>query len=103
MKPAPPVSPRKTGKASRTSGEGGVQPSPGVVALPTQVGRSVPPADALPGVTPFLDQPFIKDLPPAGAVPDGSPTLDSRRRGRPPAHQAADRARARAHPKPDEA
>src|SRR2546423_13770548 len=73
MKPAPPVSPRKTGKASRTSGEGGVQPSPGVVALPTQVRRSVTTADALPRVTPFLDQPFLKDLPRPGPFPIDPP------------------------------
>src|SRR5438067_8575618 len=63
MKPAPPMSPRKTGNASRTSGEGGWQPSPDVVALPTQVRRSVITADALPKVRAFHDQTFMTDLP----------------------------------------
>jgi hypothetical protein len=59
MKPAPAMSPRKAGNASRRSGEGGWQLSSGNhVALPTQVRRSVITADALPKVTGFLDQPF---------------------------------------------
>jgi hypothetical protein len=62
------MNPRKTGKASRTSGEGGWQPSLDVVALPTQVRRSVITADALPKVTAFLDQPFMKDLPGSGSI-----------------------------------
>src|SRR2546430_8104425 len=104
MKPAPPVSPRKTGNASRTSGEGGWQPSPDVVALPTQVRRSVITADAPPKVTAFLDQPFMTDLPGELAY-RGRLTvlLDGRRRCWPPAHQSADRAGARAEAKPDDA
>src|SRR5438132_6513944 len=101
MKPAPAMSPRKTRSASRTSGYGGWQPSSDVVALPTQVRRSVITADAPPKVTPFLDQPFMKDVTGSSLVffsrrqPDYPPpqageglhALDGRRRGRPPADQ----------------
>src|SRR5438067_3004480 len=103
MKPAPPMSPRKTGNASRTSGEGGWQPSPDVVALPTQVRRSVITADALPKVRAFHDQTFMRISPDSSVARNGSPTLDGRCRGWPPAHQPADRAGAGAEAKPDDA
>src|SRR5207245_8325644 len=75
MKPAPPMSPRKTRNASRPSGELRWQASPLAVALPIQFKSSVTTADPTPNFTAFPDQPFITYLP--GLSPSPYPYLPS--------------------------
>src|SRR5207302_2469352 len=78
MKPAPPMSPRKTRNASRPSGELRWQASPLAVALPIQFKSSVTTADPTPNFTAFPDQPFMKIPPGLEPVPISLPVIFAR-------------------------
>src|ERR1700716_1224577 len=77
MKPAPPMSPRKTRNARKPRGEPRRQGAP-LVAPPIQFKSSVTTADATPNLTAFPDQPFMNVPPGLEPIPESLPVIFAR-------------------------